>query len=147
FIGGISGGLWVSEDAGRSWSNVNDHAINLNITSITQNPFNPDVIYYSTGEAAGNSSAAPGAGVFKSVDHGKTFTQLNATTGGDFDYSWRIVHSLVDSQTFFVATGSRGLFRSKDGGQSFEKVVTTTRDIHDIEVFSDSSVMISIEGL
>lgn len=146
FVGGISGGLWVSDNAGQSWNKINDQAVSLNISHITQNPFNPDIIYYCTGEGAGNSSSAPGAGIFKSTDHGQTFVQLPASVGGNFDYSWRIEHSLVDSNTFFVATNNLGLFRSQDGGQSFEKVVVTARPIHDLEVFPDSTVMISIQG-
>ncbi len=147
FVGAISGGLWVSEQGGRGWEKVNDHEITLNITGITQNPFNPDILYYCTGEGAGNSSAAPGAGVFKSVDHGKTFTQLPATTNGEFNYTWRIVHSLVDSQTVYVGTQNNGLYRSTDGGNSFEKVLTVSTEVHDVEVFEDSSVMATARGI
>lgn len=142
----ISGGLWESPDNGNSWSQVNDLSPNLNVTSITQNPFDHDVFYYGTGEGAGNSSGAPGEGVFKSTDGGKTFTQLESTMNTDFDYIWDIAHSLVDDQTLFVATTNRGLWRSKDGGATFEQVFVASSDVHDFEVFPDGSLMLAVES-
>jgi hypothetical protein len=113
FLGAITGGMWVSEQSGANWERVNDNEKTLNISHMAQNPLNPDELYYCTGEGAGNSGGAPGAGVFKSTDHGKTFFQLPATAVGTYDYTWRIACSPVDSHTVFVATGSSGLYRSK----------------------------------
>lgn len=146
FLGGISGGIWVSEQAGTDWHPLNEQEITLNVSHMAQNPFNPDIIYYSTGESIGNSSAAPGAGIFKSTDHGKTFTQLASTVGGTFDPSWRIVCSLTDTNTVFVSLNSGGVYRSKDAGQSWERVVITSRPCQDLEVFPDGSVMVTIQN-
>ncbi len=146
-VGGISGGMWNSTDSGRHWTALNDQEITLNVSHVTQSPFDPAIIYYSTGEGSGNSSAAPGAGIFKSTDGGQSFSQLPATANGTFDYAWRIRHSLVDSHTIFVATGNSGLYRSQDGGQSFERVYATSREVHDVEVFEDSTVMFTVRGV
>jgi photosystem II stability/assembly factor-like uncharacterized protein len=146
-VGAISGGLWNSNSRGRSWNVVNDYEVNLNITCITHNPFNADVIYYGTGEGAGNSSGAPGAGIFKSTDGGKTFKQLPATIDGTFDYCWSIKHSKVEDSTIYVSTNSRGLWRSKNGGMSFERVYNTSRPIHDIEILADSTILFGVQGL
>ncbi|TNE79057.1 MAG: T9SS type A sorting domain-containing protein [Bacteroidetes bacterium] len=146
-VGGISGGMWNSSDSGRHWTALNDQEITLNVSHVTQSPFDQNIIYYSTGEGSGNSSAAPGAGIFKSTDGGQTFAQLPATANGTFDYAWRICHSLVDSHTIYVATGNSGLYRSKDAGQSFERVYATTREVHDVEVFEDSTVMFTVRGI
>lgn len=146
FVGAISGGMWVSEESGKNWKKLNDRQITLNISHLAQNPLNPDILYYSTGEGAGNSSAAPGAGIFKSIDHGKSFSQLPATANGIFDYAWRIVCSPVDTNTLYVTTSSKGMYRSIDGGQSFERVVITSRAVYDLELFPDGSVIVSIQG-
>lgn len=146
FLGAITGGMWVSAESGKKWKKLNDNEITLNISNLAQNPLNPDILYYCTGEGAGNSGGAPGAGVFKSIDHGKTFFQLPATATGVFDYTWRIACSPVDSHTVYVATNSSGVYRSKDGGQSFERVVFTSRQVYDMEIFPDGSLLISIRG-
>lgn len=148
FAAGVSGGMWQSADRGQSWTPVNDDASNLSITFLTQSPFDPAVIYYCTGESSGNSAGIPGDGLYKSIDTGKTFTKLQASDTVVFDYSWRIVHSLVDSHTIFIGTRSHGLWRSTDGGQQFEQVrFFGNRAINDIEVFRDSSIIITIDNL
>jgi len=146
FVGAITGGMWVSEASGKNWKALNEKELTLNISHLAQNPLNPDEFYYCTGEGAGNSGAAPGAGIFKSTDHGKTFTQLSATANGNFDYAWRIACSPTDSNTVYVALNSGGVYRSKDGGQSFERVVITSRSVYDMELFPDGTVMISIRA-
>jgi len=144
FAGSVSGGLWESFNQGTSWKSVNDFSPNLGITSITQNPLNPEIIYYGTGESANNLDALAGQGVFKSTDGGSSFTQLSATLNDDFKYIWDVAASTTDSSTLYVSTRYSGLFLSTDGGTSFQKVFTTTNPIHDIEVFPDGSVMIGV---
>lgn len=144
FSGGISGGLWVSTNRGTSWAPVNDDVANLSITAITQNPFNSDILYYSGGEPAGNSAGIAGNGIYKSTDHGSTFQVLANSQNGDFDYVWKIEHSLVDSNTIYIATANDGLQRSTDGGMTFESLLTG--EITDIEVFEDSSVIAGRHG-
>lgn len=139
FAGGVSGGLWESDDYGVNWHPVNDDVANLSVTFITQNPYNADIIYYSSGECAGNSAGIAGDGIYKSTDNGQTFSVLPATQNGDFDYVWRVVHSQVDSNTIYVGTRDHGLFRSLDGGASFENLLSG--EITDVEVFADSSVL------
>lgn len=128
--GGISGGVWRSENGGKNWSPVNDQEATLTPSCFTHNPFNPDVIYYGTGEGRGNSAGyyikyPGGNGIYKSTDGGKTFNSLPASVGlAGFDLIWDIQHSLTDSLTFFVATDNSGVYRTKDGGLSFEQVFT-----------------------
>lgn len=146
FVAAITGGMWVSEESGKNWKAINEKEITLNISHLAQNPLNPDILYYCTGEGAGNSGGAPGAGIFKSSDHGKTFSQLSATANGNFNSTWRIVCSTVDTNTLYVSLNSGGVYRSKDAGQSFERVVITSRQVYDMEIFPDGSLMISIRG-
>lgn len=145
FAGGVSGGLWISTNAGTSWNPVDDDATNLSITYITQNPFTPHIIYFSTGECAGNSAGIPGDGVYKSSDNGVTFQKLPATDLPAFDYTWRIMCSFTDTHTVYVATRDAGLYRSTDGGTSFENILPSV-EVTDLEVFRDGSVIAAVSG-
>jgi hypothetical protein len=152
FAGGVSGGLWVSTNMGANWSPVNDNMANLSITSITQNPFNHDVFYYSGGEMAGNSTfinyygaGINGNGVYKSTDGGLSFSLLPSTTAGPFNSTWQITHSISDTNEVYVGTGNDGLWRTQDAGASFINVLPS-REITDIEVFDDGSVIVAADS-
>ncbi|MEM9022597.1 MAG: hypothetical protein AAGB22_02560, partial [Bacteroidota bacterium] len=132
FAGGISGGLWVSNNSGSSWTAVNDQASNLSVSGITQNPFNSNVIYYCTGEGSGNSTGIPGEGIFKSTDGGNSFSLLSATDNGNFDYAWKIAHSRTVNNLVVVATDTRGIWRTTDGGSSWNQEFSTTREVNDL---------------
>ena len=152
FAGSVSGGIWRSNDAGASWSAIDDYAPTLAVSAITQSPFDTDIIYYTTGEAVGTSRGfgppdervINGLGIFRSTDHGNTFEHLEHTI--DFESTWDIAHSLVYESTIYVATASKGLQRSTDGGESFERIYDFTGDIFEIEVFEDSTIMIAVQG-
>lgn len=144
--GGVSGGIWNSYDRGKSWKQSDDHALSLAVTCITQSPFNHDVMYFGTGETQGNSAGISGDGVFKSVDNGKTFEQVKSTANANFRQIWDIKHSLTDSLTVYVATNESGLWRSKDGGETFTRFYNTSAPINEIEVFEDSTLIIAIAG-
>jgi len=144
--GGISGGLWRSTNRGGSWTPVDDNAQNLSVTWIEQNPFFPNVMYYASGEPSGNSAGIPGDGIFKSTDGGANWQQLAATDNNNFLYSWRVRCSPVDTNTLYVATSSRGLWRSTDAGNSFQQVYSNA-NITDLELTPDGKVWIGVRSL
>ncbi|MFL5807907.1 MAG: WD40/YVTN/BNR-like repeat-containing protein, partial [Flavisolibacter sp.] len=83
FAGGIAGGLWKCTnmlEAIPNWKPVNDYFANMAVSSICQDPSNPAVMYFATGEATSNADAVYGKGVWKSVDAGKTWKQLPSTS-------------------------------------------------------------------
>lgn len=143
---GISGGIWISENNGQNWKIVNDTAPTLSATSITQSPFNTDYFYYGTGEAMGNSADIGGLGLFRSTDGGKTFEHLAYTMTTPLSKIWDVKHSLVLDSTIYVATDGGGLWRSKNAGESFERIYSTGRKIHEIKVFEDSTIIIAEAG-
>ena len=144
FCGGVSGGLWVSHNQGSTWAPINDYLQSPAVTCITQNHFNPDIIYFGTGETAGNSASIPGNGVFKSTDHGLTFVPLPSTASDSFDYIPSIKTSTVDSNTLFFGTNNKGFFKSTNGGLSFHLSFATGNRVDNIQVFPDGSVMIGV---
>jgi len=146
YAGGVSGGLWISEDAGTTWNNVNDYLQSLAITCITQDPFNHQLIYIGTGESAGNSAGIPGNGIFKSEDGGLSFAPLLSTASSEFNYIHRVAASTADSAMLYVATNSSGLYRSLDGGDSLVKVFSSTKAVNDIEMMPSGAIWIGING-
>ncbi|MEQ9440431.1 MAG: hypothetical protein RIG62_15355 [Cyclobacteriaceae bacterium] len=131
FVGGITGGLWISEDCGQSWEPVDDFGATLSVSSIIQDPSNPDKIYYGTGEF---SNTFIGNGIYYSPDGGNTFQQLLSNSQLSSEFVLDMVHSKSDAQTFFVTT-DKGIFRVTNAGSglTFSQVLTTSGAVTDIE--------------
>ncbi|MBX7108393.1 MAG: T9SS type A sorting domain-containing protein [Chitinophagales bacterium] len=146
FAAGISGGIWFSADSGKNWTAVNDYLSSLSISSLAQDHFNHDIIYAATGEGAGNSAGIPGNGIYKSTDHGVSFSHLPSTDGTAFNTLPRIATSPVDSNGFYVATGGSGLYHSADGGESLNQVYSTDKFINDMEVTPSGGVWMGVNG-
>jgi hypothetical protein len=146
--GSASGGIWRSEDGGKAWTPVNDQAASLSVTSITHNPFNPDIIYYSTGESRGNTEDVGGNGLYRSTDGGKTFNPLPSTVGkAGFELIYKIEHSKSDSNTLFVGTDGSGLYRSTDAGSSWELVYNGgSKRVTEIQTFANNRILASTQG-
>ncbi len=141
FAGTNTGGLWKSTNGGFLWSPINDHTPGMNITCIDQNRFNPNEIYYGTGEHKVRKIRNKGNGVYKSIDHGLTFSVLPATASDSFMLVNSIKHSLTTDSTFYVGTSLNGLYRSVNGGTTFQTVFDNGKRITDIECFPDGKVM------
>lgn len=128
YVGFDNGGVWRSTDYGNNWEPIFDKEATGSIGAIAVAPSNPNVIYVGTGAGIIRPDLATGLGVYKSTDAGKTWQHL-----GLFD-SQMIAYIDVDPRNpdrFFVAVlghpygpnAERGVFRSIDGGRTFEKVL------------------------
>jgi PKD repeat protein len=153
WAGGVAGGLWKTDNISQSvpiWTPINDFFQNLAITSITQAPANPSVMYFATGEGNGNLDAVRGLGVWKSTNGGQTWTQLSATNNSTYHYNQKIM-ALGNGDTLFVCTRV-GLMRSTNGGASFTKVLgagiaSAGGDIaQDIEIMANGTLYASMSG-
>ncbi|MCC7379407.1 MAG: hypothetical protein IT255_08615, partial [Chitinophagaceae bacterium] len=71
-----TGGIWKTEDAGKTWQSVFDHQGTLSIGNMALAPSNPNIIYAGTGEANIFRASLPGMGMYKSVDAGKTWQHI-----------------------------------------------------------------------
>lgn len=135
--GGVSSGMWRSVDGGKNWIKVTLPGQLHNVSCLVQDkrPGKTNIWYYGTGEAYGNSAYASGAyyygnGLFKSVDNGQTWTQLESTQSPnitDFD-PWDLIWNVAvdvsnDSQDVVYAAALRRIFRSSDGGKSWTVVL------------------------
>ena len=147
--GTASGGLWISNDGGTTWSANNDFMPNLSATAIVFDPVNPATVYLGTGEA---SAGLVGVGVFKSADGGNTWQYL-AATNPDANADWRFVNRLaVDpAQPAIVLAGvtnfdltSGAIYRSTDGGASWSRVA----DMKGLDVrFDPNNTANAVAGL
>ena len=140
WIGGVDGGLWKTTDITVStptWTLVNDFLSNLAVSAICQDPTDANIMYFCTGESYGNFEAVRGVGVFKSIDHGVTWTYLPSTSS----YT-RCTRMLCDYQgNIYLATRTTGLLRSTkaSGGAAWTVITPSTApnsDIGDMEISS-----------
>ncbi len=124
WIGGVSGGLWRTEDITQEdpkWFKLGLYFESLAISDISQDPYDLDVIYVSTGESY--TGDIEGAGIFKSMDDGVTWTLLPSTKNSILQTVNEIhVHNNGD---IYAATSDGGLMRSQDGGEVWEQVLGT----------------------
>jgi len=118
--GGITGGVWRSEDGGASWVPLTDTFSNISIGVLEIDPNNPLVIYAGTGEAYYRSwPMNRGNGIMKSTDGGTSWAFLDSTVRNDaFDWVGDIEVSHNDPKRVYAATGT-GVWLSKDGGDSW----------------------------
>jgi len=144
--GGVSGGIFISNNNGGSWAALNDQQLTPSVTGITQNPFLPNIIYYCTGEGSGNSADLGGAGIFKSIDGGNTFNQLPSTSNSNFNSNWAVKCSPKDTNVLYVSTDSKGLFKSTNSGVSFTQIYSSGSEINDFEILPNGKVIFTIKG-
>ena len=146
--GAISGGLWRSENGGLNWKPINEQEVSMMPSALTSNPYNPNEVYYGTGESRANSADVDGEGVFKSTDGGKTFNQLPSTVNlNGFNAIWDIEHSKIDSQTIFVGTNNYGLYRSIDGGATWSVVYSGgNKQVTDVVCLPNGRVMATMQS-
>ncbi|MEK7250273.1 MAG: hypothetical protein AAB209_07615, partial [Bacteroidota bacterium] len=129
YAGAAAGGVWKSTDNGATWTNIFNES--PAIGSLTLDPNNAQAIYVGTGEAnPGGVAIYPGNGIWRSTDSGQTWTNLGLATTGQLG---RIAIHPSNSNKIFVAalglyrskTQDRGVYRSTDGGTSWQRVLFT----------------------
>lgn len=128
YFGAVNGGVWTTGDAGRTWQPLFDAQPVGSIGALAVAPSNPDVLYVGTGEADMRSDIAQGDGVYKSVDAGRHWSRIGLA---DTQQIGRILVDPRDANVVFVAAlgypyganAERGVFRSRDGGASWRKVL------------------------
>ncbi|HEX7420392.1 MAG TPA: hypothetical protein VF505_10930, partial [Thermoanaerobaculia bacterium] len=128
YFGSVNGGVWETRDAGRTWQPIFDGQPIGSIGALAVSPSNPNVIYVGSGEADMRSDISQGNGMYKSVDAGKTWTHIG------LEDSQQIGRVIIDPQNPdvayvaalghpYAANAERGVFRTKDGGKTWQKIL------------------------
>jgi photosystem II stability/assembly factor-like uncharacterized protein len=129
YMGATGGGLWKTTDGGVTWKPVTDgHIAYSSIGAVAVSASNPDIVYIGTGESDIRGNIIQGGGAYKSTDAGKTWTHIGLT---DTQVIAKIrVHPTNPDLVYVAAFGhhaapnpDRGVFRSKDGGKTWEKIL------------------------
>jgi photosystem II stability/assembly factor-like uncharacterized protein len=128
YIGQVDGGVWKSDDYGRTWNPIFDGQPTQSIGAIAVAPSDDKIIYVASGEGLRRPDLSVGNGIYRSVDAGKTWTHLGLRDGQQIP---ALAIDPRDSNRIFAAVlghpygpnEERGIFRSTDGGQSWKKVL------------------------
>jgi photosystem II stability/assembly factor-like uncharacterized protein len=128
YFGAVGGGVWRTNDAGRTWNPIFDSQAIASIGAVAVAPSNPQVIYVGTGEADMRSDISYGNGMYRSSDGGETWVQIGLN---DSRQIGRILVDPHDANKVFVAVlghaygpnAERGVFRSTDGGKTWSRIL------------------------
>lgn len=128
YFGASGGGVWKTDDAGRTWQSLFDYGESSAIGAIAVAPSNPNVIYIGGGQPEPRYDVQAGRGVYRSTDGGRTWTDLGLH---DTRYIGRIWVSPTNANMvivgavghFFGPSDARGIYRSTDGGRTWAHVL------------------------
>ncbi len=128
FIGVNNGGVWKTTDAGRTWVSLFDDQPTQSVGAVAVAPSNPDIIYVGSGEGLQRPDLSIGDGFYKSTNGGKTWQHLGLRDA--FQIPSIIVDPKDPNRLFVAVLGhpygpnqERGIYRSTDGGQTFQKIL------------------------
>ena len=133
YFGAVGGGVWETNDAGRTWTPIFDKEPVASIGAIAVAPSDTNVVYVGSGEADMRSSVSYGNGMYVSRDAGRTWTHIGLT---DTQQIGAILVDPHDANTVYVAAlghayaanAERGVFKSTDGGRTWKKVLYKNAD-------------------
>ena len=142
YMAPVNGGVFKSIDYGRTWQPIFDDQPTASIGAIAVAPSNPNIVYVGSGEGLHRPDLSVGDGIYKSSDAGKTWTHLGLRDGQ------QIAQLVVDPKNpdrIFVAVAGhpygpneeRGVYRSLDGGKTFEKVLYRDENVGGSDVQID----------
>ena len=128
YFGAADGGVWKTTDAGRTWNPLFEHEAAASIGALAVAPSDPSVLYVGTGQVTSRWDIAAGNGVYRSADGGKTWEARGLAASRHIGRLWIDPRNadvvLVAAQGhFFGPNKERGLFRSTDGGRSWDNVL------------------------
>ncbi|MGD8816482.1 MAG: hypothetical protein PVJ51_04800 [Acidobacteriota bacterium] len=133
YVGAASGGVWKSTNAGTTWTPIFEDYGTANIGDIAVFQPDPDIVWVGTGESCVRNSVGWGDGVYKSVDGGETFINVGLA---DTQHIGQVLTHPTDPDIVYVAAqghlwaygGERGLFKTVDGGTTWEKLTNGLPD-------------------
>ena len=144
YVTTASGNVWKTENSGTTWIPIFEHYGSYSIGTITMDPRNPKVLWLGTGENNSQRSVGFGDGIYKSIDAGNTWAHMGLKTS---EHIAKIIIDPHNSDNIFVASqgplwrsgGQRGLYNSKDGGKTWQRILHVTDDTGISDVVMDQN--------
>ncbi len=142
YFGATGGGVWRSEDGGRSWKNISDGFFGGSIGAIAISEYDPNVLYVGQGEQTLRGNVSSGHGLWKSLDGGKSWKHVGLPESRHIaririhprNPDWVYVAVLGD---LFKSSEERGVYRSKDGGKTWERILYVDADVGAADLILD----------
>lgn len=142
YIGVNNGGVWKTNDYGRTWAPLFDDQATGSIGDIAVTPSNPNVIYVGTGEGLQRPDLSVGNGMYRSTDGGKTWQHLGLSDGQQI--GGIAIDPRNENRVFVAVLGhpygpntERGVYRTDDGGKSWKKLLYKDENTGAIQVTVD----------
>ncbi len=142
YFGSAGGGVWKTTDGGGSWANVSDGAFGGSIGAVAVSDWDPNVVYAGTGESTVRGNVSEGSGLWKSTDAGRTWKHAGLE---DSRHIVRIrIHPKDPDRVYAAVLGhlfgpseERGIYRSEDGGKSWQRILFVSKDAGAIDLAMD----------
>ncbi|MXX96868.1 MAG: glycosyl hydrolase [Rhodothermaceae bacterium] len=144
YFGATGGGVWESTTGGASWENISDGYFGGSIGAVAVSTWDPNVIYVGGGEKTVRGNVSHGYGVYKSLDAGRTWEHKGLS---DSHRIPRIrIHPRDPDHVYAAVMGhlsgpneERGIYRSLDGGDSWEKILFINDEVGFVDLAMDPS--------
>ncbi len=142
YFGSTGGGVWKTENGGGKWSNISDGFFGGSIGAVAVSSWDPNVIYVGTGEKTVRGNVSVGNGMWKSTDAGRSWTHIGLKDSRRIPRvrihpkNPDIVYAAVLGH-LFGANEQRGVFRSTDGGENWEKILYVNDEVGAVDLVMD----------
>ncbi|NBC08370.1 MAG: glycosyl hydrolase [Bacteroidetes bacterium] len=142
YFGATGGGVWRTQDGGQSWENISDGYFGGSIGAVAVSTYDPNVIYVGGGEKTVRGNVSFGYGIWKSLDGGKTWEQKGLEKSrhiGRIRIHPRnpdIAYAAVMGD-LFKSTEERGVYRTTDGGETWERILFANQDAGAVDLILD----------
>ncbi len=142
YFGATGGGVWRTQDGGQTWENLSDGYFGGSIGAVAVSEWDPNVIYVGGGEVTVRGNVSYGYGMWKSVDAGKTWMPIGLKNSRHIPRirihprNPDLVYAAVMGD-LFKPTEERGVYRSKDGGKTWEKILFANENAGAVDLVMD----------